>query len=72
MKNYEYYVITYYCKSGEIANINGFNTIAAAYKYMRPAVKLLFQTLLIDGSIFATAENLEEERRAAKEYGIFE
>ena len=55
-----------------IANINGFNTIAQAYKYMRPAVKLLFQTLLIDGSIFATAENLEKERAAAKEFGIYD
>ena len=72
MKNYNYYVIQYYYSTGKIACIEGFNSIKAAYKYMRYAIRFIFQVMIVKRVVFENAASLEEERNVAKELGIIE
>ena len=72
MKNYKYYVIDYYYNGGRIAYIQGFNSIKAAYKYMRYPIRFIYQVKIVHRVVFENAVSLEEERRVAKEWGIFE
>ena len=72
MKNYKYYVIDYYYSTGKLANITGFNSIKAAYKYMRYPIRFIYQVKIVHRVVFENAINLEEERMAARSWGIFE